>query len=197
MPESVPIDPSQCALLVMDYQPVVLGPVSEADKLVGNAREAIDIVRRHGGRVGFVRVAFEDEEYAAVPATNRAFFGVAARRQLHASAPATALHPDLAPLRGDIVVRKTRVGAFNTTNLDEQLTNLGVTTLILAGLHTSGVVLSTVRDAADRDYRIVLLSDCIHDPDEELHAVLMGQVFPKQADIITVSELDALLGEPA
>ena len=77
------------------------------------------------------------------------------------------------------------------------MTNLGVTTLILAGLQTSGVVLSTVRDAADKDYRLILLSDCIHDPDEELHAVLMGQVFPRQADIITVAGLDVLLGGPA
>jgi nicotinamidase-related amidase len=197
MPESVPIGPSQCALLVMDYQPVVLDLVGEADKLVANAREAVDIVRRRGGHVGFVRVAFEDKDYAAVPATNRPFSAVAAGGRLHAGAPATAIHPDLVPLRGDIVVRKTRVGAFTTTNLDEQLTNLGVTTLILAGLQTSGVVLSTVRDAADKDYRLILLSDCIHDPDEELHAVLMGQVFPRQADIITVAGLDVLLGGPA
>jgi hypothetical protein len=37
----------------MDYQPVVLDLVGEADKLVTNAREAIDIVRRRGGHVGF------------------------------------------------------------------------------------------------------------------------------------------------
>jgi nicotinamidase-related amidase len=197
MPQCLPVDPSQCALLVMDYQPVVLDLAGEEDKLVANAREAIDIVRRRGGQVGFVYVAFKDEDYASVPTTNRAFSAVAAGRHLHASASATAIHPDLAPGPGDIVVRKTRVGAFSTTNLDEQLTNLGVTTLILAGLHTSGVVLSTVRDAADKDYRLILLSDCIRDPDEELHAVLMGQVFPRQADIIAVAGLDTLLEGPA
>jgi nicotinamidase-related amidase len=181
----------------MDYQPVVLDLVGEGDKLVRNAREAVDIVRRRGGHVGFVRVAFQDADYATVPTTNKAFSAVAAGRHLHASAPATAIHPDLAPMPGDTVVRKTRVGAFTTTNLDEQLTNLGVTTLILAGLHTSGVVLSTVRDAADKDYRLILLSDCIGDPDEELHAVLMGLVFPRQGDIVTVAGLDVLLGGPA
>ena len=193
MPQSLPVDPSQCALLIMDYQPVVLDTLSGADKLVGHANEAIDIVRRRGGHVGFVRVAFEDGDYAIVPATNRAFSAIAAGRHLHASAAATAIHPDLQVRPGDMVVRKTRVGAFSATDLDEQLTNLGVTTLILAGLHTSGVVLSTVRDAADKDYRLILLSDCIRDSSQELHAVLMGQVFPRQADIVSVAGLYPLL----
>jgi nicotinamidase-related amidase len=193
MPQSLPVDPSQCALLVMDYQPAVLDLVSDGDKLIGHANEAIDVVHRHGLTVGFVRIAFEDDDYAIVPATNMSFAAVATARQLHVSSAAMALHPDLAVRPGDIVVRKTRVGAFSTTNLDEQLTNLGVTTLILAGLTTSGVVLSTVRDAADRDYRLILLSDCISDPRQEAHTVLMEQVFPGQADIITTAGLHPLL----
>jgi nicotinamidase-related amidase len=193
MPQSPPVDPSQCALLIIDYQSAVLDLVSDGDKLIGHANEAVDVVHRHGITVGFVRTAFEDDDYAIVPATNTSFAAVAAARQLHVSSAATALHPDLAVRPGDIVVRKTRVGAFSTTNLDEQLTNLGVTTLILAGLTTSGVVLSTVRDAADRDYRLILLSDCISDPRQEAHTVLMEQVFPGQADIITTAELHRLL----
>ena len=193
MPQYLPVDPAQCALLIMDYQPLVLDLVGDGDKLVEQANDAIGVARRHGVSVVFVRVAFSDDDYAAVPATNRAFAAVAAGRQLHDSAPATAIHPALARRPDDIVVRKTRVGAFSTTNLDEQLTNLGVTTLILAGLTTSGAVLSTIRDAADRDYRLILLSDCISDPRQEVHTVLMEQVFPGQADIITTSGLHPLL----
>ena len=193
MPHSQPVDPAQYALLIMDYQPAVLDLVSDGDKLMGHANEAIDVARRHSITVGFVRIAFEDDDYAIVPATNTSFAAVAAARKLHVSSAAMALHPDLAVRPGDIVVRKTRVGAFSTTNLDEQLTNLGVTTLILAGLTTSGVVLSTVRDAADRDYRLILLSDCISDPRQEAHAVLMEQVFPRQADIVTTAGLHPLL----
>ena len=197
MPQSLPIDPAQCALLIMDYQPAVLDLVADGGKLVEHANEAIDAARRHGVTVGFVRVAFDDDDYTIVPATNRSFAAVATGRQLHVSSPAMALHPDLAVRQGDIVVRKTRVGAFSTTNLDEQLTNLGITTLVLAGLTTSGVVLSTVREAADRDYRLALLSDCVGDPRREVHDVLMEQVFPGQADIITTAGLSSLLEGPA
>src|SRR5262249_8196497 len=101
MPKYLPVDPSQCALLLMDYQPVVLDSVGDADKLVGHATEAIEIVRHCGGHVGFVRIAFEDEDYAIIPATNRAFSAVAAGRHLHVGMAATAIHPDLARRHGD------------------------------------------------------------------------------------------------
>jgi nicotinamidase-related amidase len=69
------------------------------------------------------------------------------------------------------VVRKTRVGAFSTTDLEQQLNDRGINTLILAGVSTSGVVLSTVREAADRDYHIYVLADASADRDAHVHAV--------------------------
>ena len=99
----------------------------------------------------------------------------------------------MAPHEGDIIVRKTRVGAFSTTDLAQQLADRGIDTLILAGISTSGVVLSTVRDGADRDYALYVLSDATADGDAAVHACLMEKVFPRQAKVITVAELDGLL----
>jgi nicotinamidase-related amidase len=90
-------------------------------------------------------------------------------------------------------VRKTRVGAFSTTDLEQQLRDRGVDTLVLAGISTSGVVLSTVRDASDRDYRLFVLSDATADRDPAVHAFLIEQVFPRQAEVITLGELEELL----
>jgi nicotinamidase-related amidase len=58
------------------------------------------------------------------------------------------------------------------------------------GIRTSGVVLSTVRWAADIDYRLIVLSDCCADPDEEVHRVLMEKVlsFFGQAAVVTSQE---------
>ena len=47
----------------------------------------------------------------------------------------------------------------------------GIDTLVLAGVHTSGVVLATVRRASDLDYRLIVVRDCCADPDAELHAI--------------------------
>jgi isochorismate hydrolase len=95
----------------------------------------------------------------------------------------------------DIVVRKTRFGAFATTDPHAGLHAHGIDTLILAGVSTSGVVLSTVRHATDEDYRLYLLADATADTDPEVHRVLIDKVFPHQTDIITTGDLPTLSGE--
>jgi nicotinamidase-related amidase len=111
----------------------------------------------------------------------------------HADSPTTAIDERISPEPDDIVVRKTRVGPFLTTDLDEQLRRRGIDTLVLAGISTSGVVLSTVRDASDRDYRVVVLSDGCADREPEVHEFLTTRIFPSQATVITTAELAELL----
>lgn len=54
------------------------------------------------------------------------------RKAMHVGSPATAIHDRVAPGPGDIVIRKSRVSAFSATDLDRQLREAGITTLILA-----------------------------------------------------------------
>ncbi|MGA7571317.1 MAG: cysteine hydrolase [Candidatus Aquilonibacter sp.] len=187
------IDPAHAALLIMDYQTGILGMVENADALIANAQNAIATVRNHGGHVGYVRVAFTEADYDAIPERNKGFWAVkASGRSFGSDSPVTAIDARIAPQDGDIVVRKTRVGAFSTTDLAQQLRRRGIDTLILAGISTSGVVLSTVRDAADHDYRLAVLADACGDPQADVHILLMEKVFPRQADIITTAELETL-----
>jgi nicotinamidase-related amidase len=192
------IDPCRSALLVMDYQSGIVERLENADELIERAERAIALARSRGATVGYVRVGFADADYENVPSTSRMWTRVAqAGRAFHADAPATAIHDQLAPEPGDVVVRKVRVGAFSTTDLDAQLRQRGVDTLILAGISTSGVVLSTVRDASDRDYRVLVLRDVSADPQPDVHEFLTTRVFPAQAEVITVGELEDLLAPAA
>jgi nicotinamidase-related amidase len=104
--------------------------------------------------------------------------------------PETEIHSGVTPRSGEIVVTKRRVGPFSTTDLDTILKAKGIDTMVLMGISTSGVVLSTVRWAADIDYRLIVLSDCCADRDEEVQRVLMGKVFPflGQATVVTSQE---------
>ena len=77
----------------------------------------------------------------------------------------TEILPELAPLQGDIVVRKHRFSGFFETDLDERLRALGARTLVVAGCTTSVCVESTLRDAMFRDYDCLLLEDCTAQPD--------------------------------
>ena len=141
----------------------------------------------------YVRVAFEDDDYDAVPATNKSFARCATSAN-HVESPATAVHDRVAPEPGDIVVRKVRVGAFSTTDLDQQLRE--------AWHHHSdprrhlapaGSCSPPSATRADRDYRIFVLADATADFDAEVHDVLMTKIFPRQADVITVAELGEML----
>ena len=65
------------------------------------------------------------------------------------------------------------------------------------GIATSGVVLSTVRYAADADYRLIVLEDCCADADPEVHHVLMTKVFRGQSTVASAQEfLRALDNSP-
>jgi nicotinamidase-related amidase len=193
-PETDPaIDPARCALLVMDYQNGVLGRLADGEALVAAARETIELVRGRGGQVGYVRVGFADGE-TPTGTMGRRIGAEAVRTMFDADAPATQIHHDIAPKDGDTVVRKTRVGPFGTTDLDAQLRDEGVDTLLLAGISTSGVVLSAVRDGHDRDYQLIVISDLCADPEPDVHAFLVERIFPRQAEVIDRSELRERLG---
>ncbi|HET7815663.1 MAG TPA: cysteine hydrolase [Candidatus Baltobacteraceae bacterium] len=194
MSDSVqPVQPERTALLVMDYQHGILARLPDAGAVIDKAARAIEIVRRAGGHIGFVRVAFTGAEMQAVPDRNKGFSAIKTMGgDFGIDSPATQIDERVAPKDGDIVVRKSRVGAFSTTDLAEQLQQRGVDTLILAGISTSGVVLSTVRDAADRDYRLLVLSDACADPQADVHALLMEKVLSRQADVMVTADLEKL-----
>jgi nicotinamidase-related amidase len=185
------IDPAKTALLVMDYQQGVLDRLPQADELLAEAQKTIELLRSHGVTIGYVRVGFADGE---APGGRMGRMITSETLPLyHADAPGTQINDQIAPLDGDIVVRKVRVGPFGTTDLHEQLQAKGIDTLILAGISTSGVVLSTVRDGADRDYRLIVLSDLSVDFDGEVHEFLINRIISRQADIATAADLADLL----
>jgi nicotinamidase-related amidase len=101
---------------------------------------------------------------------------------------ATAVSPEIAPAAGEVVVIKRRVSAFAGSDLDVMLRAGDVDTLVLTGIARSGVVLSTLRQAADLDYRLVVLSDGCLDADAEVHRVLTEKVFRRQADVLSVDQ---------
>jgi nicotinamidase-related amidase len=194
-PTPDPLDPRRTALLLMDFQHRALAtfPAADANSLVNRAAGALSQARATGVKIVYVRVAFTDQDYAAIPARNKTFITIAERRYLAEGSPEAAIHADLTPQPGDVVATKTRVGAFSTTNLANILNPRHIDNLVLAGLHTSGVVLSTLREAADRDYRMLVLADCCADPHPEVHRILLDHVFPPQADVIDTGTFAGLL----
>jgi nicotinamidase-related amidase len=189
------LDPRRTALLLMDYQPGIVERIDDSEALIERAQTAMAAARAAGVTVGYVRVAFTEEDLEAMPdGAPMARVKAMPRGSMSADAPGTQIDGRVAPAEGDIVVRKTRVGAFGTTDLDQQLRARGIDTLLLAGISTSGVTISTLLDAHDRDYRLFVLADATADPEPETHAFLTETFFPKRATVIEVADLERLLG---
>jgi nicotinamidase-related amidase len=178
------------ALLVMDVQQGIVDRIVKDPDYVARVSRAIRKAREARIQVIFVRVAFRDGHPELSP-RNRLFAGMPNLEQLTESHATTQILPTIAPQAGDITVTKRRVSAFAGSDLETILRANEITTIVLAGVATSGVVLSTVREAADRDYAIVVLSDCCADADAEVHRVLVERVFPRQAVIATAAEWQA------
>ena len=170
--------------------------LGEPDDLLARPRRQSPPSAAPAAYVGYVRVAFEDADFEAIPATagRGARVGTWPRRPQRL--PHDRGYGRVAPQDGDIIVRKVRVGAFSTTDLDAQLRGRGIDTSILAGSAPAGVVLWRSADASDRDYRVLVLQDATADREPDVHAFLTERIFPRQADVITVADLDALL-QPA
>jgi nicotinamidase-related amidase len=189
-----PIDSRRAALLVMDYQNAWIATLSDPGPLLAREVQTISLARHHGVRVAYTFVAFTPADYPAVSKNNIIFTGLTSKPgALDEGSKRMAIDERVAPRRGDKVVRKTRVGAFDRTDLDQWLRDLSIDTLILTGISTSGVVLSTVCDAADRDYRLVVVSDACADTVPQIQDTLMHRVFPQRAQIVTHSDLPRLL----
>jgi nicotinamidase-related amidase len=184
------------ALLLMDFQPPMVERFADdAEPLLVTVGRAAAAARANGLPVVHVRIAFRPGAPEVSP-NNRIFTALADASAFLEDEPAAQIHPSLAPEPGDIVVTKKRVSAFAGSDLDVVLRSQGVRTLVLAGIATSGVVLSTLRQAADLDYRLVVLRDACADADEEVHHVLLDKVFVRQADVVTVDEWITSIGAP-
>ncbi|WP_317174445.1 cysteine hydrolase [Flavobacterium sp. MR2016-29] len=100
----------------------------------------------------------------------------------------TKVHPALAPQENDIQVIKRRISAFAGSALEVVLRSKDIKHLVMTGYATSGIVLSTTTEAADKDYKITILSDGCADTDEEVHHVLTTKVFLRYANVTTIKE---------
>lgn len=175
------------ALLVMDVQQEVVDLVDDGSGYLPRLRRAIDGARAADIPVIYVVIALRPG-FPDVGPRNRALAAVA-RAGLHVEgAPGTEIHPEIAPRPGEVVVTKKRASAFSGSDLDLVLRARGVDSLVLTGIATSAVVLSTLCQANDLDLGLTVLSDACLDPDPELHRVLVGRLFPQWADVLTVDE---------
>ena len=109
------------------------------------------------------------------------------------SNPLGQIIPELAPLPGELVVKKQQASAFCGTNFLAWLTARGADTLVVAGCTTSGCVRATVVDSVSLNLRTVVPADCVGDRAIGPHEANLFDMQQKYADLIDSAQLIAML----
>jgi maleamate amidohydrolase len=185
-----PLLPARTALVLMHFQDDItcFFPPDEMSALLGRCRLAIAACRDAGVRIVFVNIRFSPD-YREISPRNRNGMWLKSTGSFRNGRTA----PELEPAPGDLVLEAQRINVFHGTPLEAHLRAAAIDTLILGGLTTTGVVVSSLPYASDLDYRLLALSDCCYDPDKVAHEALFATAFSTRAEILQAADLAARL----
>jgi nicotinamidase-related amidase len=185
-PEPLSVDTRRTALVIIDMQRDFLEPggfgaalgndVSRLKAAVGPCAEVLAAARRDGILVIHTRAGHRPDLTDAPPmkvergdpATRIGAPGPMGRILVRGE-PGHDIIPELYPVAGEPVIDKPGKGAFYQTDLELMLKNRGIEALLVCGVTTEVCVNTTVREANDRGFRCVVLSDCCASYFPEFH----------------------------
>ena len=109
------------------------------------------------------------------------------------SEPDREIVRSLAPQPGDAVIIKAKQSAFFGTQLHSMLNYMGVDSLIVTGVATSGCIRATVNDAFALNYRVTVPMECVADRSLISHDVELFDMAVKYADVLPLADLKEIL----
>ena len=213
-PVSLAVDLDKSALIIIDMQRDFLEPggfgealgndVSRLQVAVGPSREVLGAARDLGVLVIHTREGHRPDLSDAPP--HKVLRGDSATRIgapgpmgriLIRGEPGHDIIPELYPQPGEPVIDKPGKGAFYQTDLELMLKNRGIDTLFVAGVTTGVCVNTTVREANDRGFRCIVLSDCCASYFPEFHAAGLAMIKAQGGIFGSVTGSAELLGSLA
>ena len=182
------IDPARTAVLSMDCQAGIVSIYTREgkDAFLVRVASVLDHARATGMTIIHIQVGFRP----GLPeiSSRNALFGAIKSSEQHQRLfrePLGAIPDTIAPQNDEIVITKHRISAFVGTDLAMILRANDINTLVLYGIATSGVVLSTLIEAVDVDYRVAVIGDCCADLDSALHDCLIQRFFPTRGSVFS------------
>lgn len=179
-------------LLIVDFvngfaDPAVFGGGNIAPAIARTA-QVLEKARAMGWAVAHSRIVYADDGSDG----NVFSIKVPGMQTLTEHAPISAIVPELTPVPGELVVRKTVPSAFFGTGLAPWLTQRGVETLLIAGATTSGCVRASVVDAMCHGFRPVVMADCVGDRALAPHEANLFDIGQKYGDVVPAERVLAL-----
>src|SRR6202045_4119479 len=179
------LDAKKTALVLIDLQNAIVGMNSvphTAPEVVENSKKLAKVFRAHGAPVVYVRVDLND--FLKLPVDQPHNLG---DKPLPAVASEIAASAGFQP--GDILITKRHWGAFAGTDLEQQLKNRGIDTVVLTGISTNVGVESTARQGNGLGFAFVLIEHAWSAQDAEQHRYAFEELSPRLTRVRTTDEV--------
>lgn len=191
--------PSETALLLLDYHNVIIGSIPDAaakDKLIGSTKALLAAARASRTPVLHCLIGTSRNP---LPTSKLVTRWAEQYRPTFDSKPELALQ--ISDLAGDgesgheyfFDRLPARVSALKSEGIMDLLEKLGTRSVVLAGVVSSGCVLSTARGAADEDLVVTVVSDACWDREVEVHNTVMEKVIPMTGYVVGLDEAVGIL----
>ncbi|OGA48233.1 MAG: hypothetical protein A3F74_19630 [Betaproteobacteria bacterium RIFCSPLOWO2_12_FULL_62_58] len=184
------INAKRAAVLVLDVQNdlVQITPRIKENRILENIAAVIAAARRR--RVPVIHItASVRGDFLDIPRDNPLWDGLRKSRQLIFGTRGAAIHRKVRPLKNELVLNKTCVDPFLTTNLGQALQNHDVNAVILTGLWTNWVVEATARHASDMGYRVFIARECVASNTAENHEFAINHILPTICYVVGVKDV--------
>jgi len=188
------IDPKRTAVLLCDVQMDLVGitPGLKRRRVLQNMAAVLERGRRKKASVIHITASVRPD-FLDLPKDNPLWDNLRKAKQLIIGTPGARIHPAVKPLKTELVLNKTCVDPFLTTNLGQALHNADVNTIVLMGLWTNWVIEATARHASDMGYRVFLVEDACGSNTEENHDFAVKNVLPTICYVVSAQDVIAAM----
>jgi len=188
------IDPQRTAVLLLDVQKdlVDITPGLKQNRVIENMAGVLKAARRRKLPVIHITASVR-ADFLDLPKDNPLWDGLRRKRQLIIGTKGAAIDPRVRPLKNELVLNKTCVDPFLTTNLGQALQNADANTIILMGLWTNYVVEATARHASDMGYRVFLVREALASNTIENHEFALNKILPTICYVVSAKDVLAAL----
>lgn len=184
------LDPNRTAILTLDVQNDLVNNTDGVRDtgMLDRMASILAASRKVGSEIIHITASVR-EDFKDIPKDNPLWIMVRQQKSMVIGTEGAQLHESVAALPGELVLNKTCVDPFLTTNLGQALINADVNTLVIFGLWTNYVVEATARHASDIGYRVFIVSDCCAGNDPDNHTWAMEKMLPTLSYITTTDEV--------
>jgi nicotinamidase-related amidase len=188
------IDPKRTAVLLLDVQKdlVDITPGLKQNRVIENMAGVLKAARRRKLPVIHITASVR-ADFLDLPKDSPLWDGLRKKRQLVVGTKGAAIDRRVKPLGNELVLNKTCVDPFLTTNLGQALQNADANTLILMGLWTNYVVEATARHASDMGYRVFLVREACASNTVENHEFALNKILPTICYVVSAQDVLAAL----